>query len=171
MSGKPLNWGVGGGRLIFGYGLYMFFLPLVGISANVIPVGPWEPPVFLASLICWWLPTDPHPPLLHTSVQIPDPISSHTWSCPPFLLYPPLILSSLSYPLPSVIILFPLISRTETRYYLKTQLYHSSAYTQKMLQHITRIHVPLCSFIYNTRKLEKTQMSLNRGMDIEDMIH
>jgi carboxypeptidase C (cathepsin A) len=30
-------------------------------------------------------------------------------------------------------------------YYLWTQLCHSSAYTQKMLQHITRTHVLLCS--------------------------
>jgi hypothetical protein len=30
-------------------------------------------------------------------------------------------------------------------YYLKTQQYHSLAYTQKMLQHVTMTHVPLCS--------------------------
>ena len=29
-------------------------------------------------------------------------------------------------------------------FYLKTQLYHCSAYIQKMLQHITRTHGPLC---------------------------
>jgi hypothetical protein len=27
------------------------------------------------------------------------------------------------------------------------------------------------SFIYNRRKLERTQMPLNRGMDTENMIH
>jgi hypothetical protein len=37
------------------------------------------------------LPPLPHPPLLHTSIQFPDPpyffhISSHTWSWPPFSL-------------------------------------------------------------------------------------
>jgi hypothetical protein len=36
-------------------------------------------------------------------------------------------------------------SENWTYYYLRTQLYHSWVYTQKMLQHITRIHVPLCS--------------------------
>ena len=29
--------------------------------------------------------------------------------------------------------------------YLKTQLYHSYAYTQKMFQHVTRAHAPLFS--------------------------
>jgi hypothetical protein len=29
--------------------------------------------------------------------------------------------------------------------YLRTQLYHSWAYTQKRVQHVTRTHVPLCS--------------------------
>ena len=27
------------------------------------------------------------------------------------------------------------------------------------------------SLIYNSKKLERTQMSLNRGMDIENMVH
>ena len=31
------------------------------------------------------------------------------------------------------------------QYYLMTQLYHSCAYTQKILHHITRTHAPLCS--------------------------
>jgi hypothetical protein len=62
-----------------------------------------------------------------------------------------------------------------TQYYLRTQLYHSWAYTQKML-------VPTCnkdtcstyvhsSYIYNSQKLEATQMSLNRGMDMKNVIH
>jgi hypothetical protein len=34
-------------------------------------------------------------------------------------------------------------SENWTLYYLRTQIYSSLAYTQKMLQHITRIHVPL----------------------------
>ena len=29
--------------------------------------------------------------------------------------------------------------------YLRTQLYHSWAYTQKILQHITKTHATLCS--------------------------
>jgi hypothetical protein len=32
-----------------------------------------------------------------------------------------------------------------TYYYLKTQLYHSWVYTQKMLQHVIRTHAPVCS--------------------------
>jgi hypothetical protein len=36
-------------------------------------------------------------------------------------------------------------SENWTEYYLRTQLYHSWAYTQKMLQHVIRTHVPLCS--------------------------
>jgi hypothetical protein len=32
-----------------------------------------------------------------------------------------------------------------TYYFLRTQLYHSWAYTQKTLQHVLRIHAPLCS--------------------------
>jgi hypothetical protein len=30
--------------------------------------------------------------------------------------------------------------------YLSTQLYHSWAYTQKILQHVVRTHAPLCSY-------------------------
>jgi hypothetical protein len=36
-------------------------------------------------------------------------------------------------------------SQNWTYYYLRTQLYHSWAYTQKMLQLVIRIHAPLCS--------------------------
>jgi hypothetical protein len=36
-------------------------------------------------------------------------------------------------------------SENWTWYYLRTQLYHSWAYTQKMLQHEIRTHAPLCS--------------------------
>jgi hypothetical protein len=32
-----------------------------------------------------------------------------------------------------------------TYYYLRFQLYHAWVYTQKMLQHITRINAPPCS--------------------------
>ena len=42
---------------------------LLGISANVIPVGSWEPLAFLASGTFWWLLPVPHLPLLHTSVS------------------------------------------------------------------------------------------------------
>jgi hypothetical protein len=31
------------------------------------------------------------------------------------------------------------------KHYLRNQLYHSWAYTQKLLQHTTRTHAPLCS--------------------------
>jgi hypothetical protein len=33
-------------------------------------------------------------------------------------------------------------------YYLRMQLYHSWVYTQKMLQHITGTHTPLCSLAF-----------------------
>jgi hypothetical protein len=35
-------------------------------------------------------------------------------------------------------------SSSENWTHLRTQLYHSWAYTQKILQHITRAHAPLC---------------------------
>jgi hypothetical protein len=50
-----------------------------------------------------------------------------------------------------------------TLYYLRLQQYHSWAYTQKVLQHVHSSH------IYNSQKLETTQMSLNRGMDTENV--
>jgi hypothetical protein len=41
---------------------------------------------------------------------------------------------------------FGISSETEhSTYYLRTQQYHSWAYTQKMLQHIRRKHAPLCA--------------------------
>jgi hypothetical protein len=36
-------------------------------------------------------------------------------------------------------------SENWTSYYLRTQLYYSWAYMQKMLQHVIRTHAPLCS--------------------------
>jgi hypothetical protein len=36
-------------------------------------------------------------------------------------------------------------SQNWTSFYLRTQLYHSWAYTQKMLQYIIRTHALLCS--------------------------
>jgi hypothetical protein len=36
-------------------------------------------------------------------------------------------------------------SENWTWYYLRIQLHHSWAYTQKMLQHVIRTHAPLCS--------------------------
>jgi hypothetical protein len=46
--------------------------PLLGTSANIIPIGSWEPLSFLASGTFWWLSPVPHPPLLHTSDQFPE---------------------------------------------------------------------------------------------------
>jgi hypothetical protein len=42
-----------------------------------------------------------------------------------------------------------------------------------MLQHVIRTHAPLfhSSLIYNSKKLERNQMSLNRGMNIENVVH
>jgi len=33
------------------------------------------------------------------------------------------------------------------------------------------LHYPHSSLIYKSQKLERTQMSLNKGMDTENMIH
>jgi hypothetical protein len=33
------------------------------------------------------------------------------------------------------------------------------------------LHYVQSSLIYNTQKLERTQMPLNRGMDIENVVH
>jgi hypothetical protein len=64
-------------------------------------------------------------------------------------------------------------SKNWTYYYLRTQQYHSWAYIQMMLQHVIRTQAPLCSnsLIYNSQKLERTQMPLNRGMDTENVVH
>jgi hypothetical protein len=64
-------------------------------------------------------------------------------------------------------------SENWTYFYRKIQQYHSWAYTQKMLQHVITTHVPLfhSSLIYNSQKLERTLMSLNRGMDTEKVVH
>jgi hypothetical protein len=45
--------------------------------------------------------------------------------------------------------------------------------TQKMFQLVIRKHAPHVhsSLTYNNQKLERTQMSLNRGMDKENVIH
>jgi hypothetical protein len=56
---------------------------------------------------------------------------------------------------------------------LRTQLYHSWAYTHKMLQHVIRTYAPHVhsSLIYNSQKLETTQIPLKRGMDTENVVH
>jgi hypothetical protein len=59
--------------------------PFVGISANVISVGSWES---LASI--WDFLVAPHPPLLHTSVQYPDPSLLSLTIHDPVPLFPPL---------------------------------------------------------------------------------
>jgi hypothetical protein len=45
--------------------------------------------------------------------------------------------------------------------------------SQEIFQLVIRTHTPLCSYslIYNSQKMERTQMSLNRGMDIENVVH
>ena len=50
--------------------------------------------------------------------------------------------------------------KTGHSYYLRTQLYHSWAYTQKMLQHSIghMLHYVHSSLIYNSQKLERTQI-------------
>lgn len=58
-------------------------------------------------------------------------------------------------------------------FYLKTQLYHSWAHTQKM-PHVPQgymLHHVHSSLICNSQKLEKTQMFLNWRMDRENVVH
>jgi len=64
-------------------------------------------------------------------------------------------------------------SENWTLSYLRTRLYLSWAYTQKMPQHITRhvLYYVHSSLIYNSQKLERTQMPFNRGMDTENVVH
>ena len=70
--------------------------PLLGVSANVIPVVSWESLAFLASETFWWLTLAPHSPLLHTSVQFPDP--SYFSHLLPHLILPPFPSPSSLYP-------------------------------------------------------------------------
>ena len=77
--------------------------PLLGISANVLPVVFWKPVVFLTCWIFQWLPIGPPHPLLCNYFQIPDPlcfspISSHIWT-PSCFPSPPLFLLDASLPL------------------------------------------------------------------------
>jgi hypothetical protein len=57
-------------------------------------------------------------------------------------------------------------------YYWKIQQYLAWAYTQ-MFQLVIMTHAPHVhsSLIYNSQKLERTQMSLNRGMATENVLH
>jgi hypothetical protein len=56
-----------------------------------------------------------------------------------------------------------------------TMVYHFWANTQKMLQHImTHLHIfhyIHSSLIYNSQELERTQISFNRVMDTENVVH
>jgi hypothetical protein len=60
-----------------------------------------------------------------------------------------------------------------TQYYSKVQQYLSWAYTQKMFQLVIKTHAPYVhsSLIYNSQKLERTQMPLNRGVNTGNMVH
>ena len=60
----------------------------------------------------------------------------------------------------------------KTGQFQRTLLYHSWAYTQRIPQHSIRTYAPLCysSLIYNSQKLERTQISLNGGMDTENVV-
>ena len=59
------------------------------------------------------------------------------------------------------------------QYYLRTQKYHSWAYTKKMLQHVIGhvLNYVHSSHIYNSQKLQRTQLSFNRAMDTENVVH
>jgi len=91
--------------------------PLLGISADVIPLGPGS------LLFSWYLglsdgyPQFPSPiATCLYSISWPSryhPISFHTWSCTPFLPPHPLFLPSPFHSLSPVNILFPLLRRTK----------------------------------------------------------
>ena len=99
------------------YGLYRFSLPFVGHFSYCHPCWDLRTSCFPGIWDFLVLLPVPHPPLLHNSIQFPDPLyiflSSPTpdpassFSLASFL--PP----SLSLPLLPVISLFPLLSRTE----------------------------------------------------------
>ena len=55
-------------------------------------------------------------------------------------------------------------------YYQNIHLYLVWACTQKMLQLVMLYYVH-SSLIYNSQKLERTQMPLNRGMDTKNVVH
>ena len=46
-------------------------------------------------------------------------------------------------------------------------------FTQKIIHHTTRTHVPVCSLnlIHNSQKLKATQFSPNQRMDTENLVH
>jgi hypothetical protein len=81
----------------------------------------WDPERLLLS---WHLGLSgcypvPHPPLLHTSAYFPDPLyisstSSHTWFFSSFSPHHLLFLPNPSYLLLPLLMLFPLLNRTET---------------------------------------------------------
>ena len=62
-------------------------------------------------------------------------------------------------------------SENWTKYYRRIQQYLSWAYTQKMFQLGHMLHYVHNNLIYNSQKLKRTQMSFNRGMDIENVVH
>jgi hypothetical protein len=59
------------------------------------------------------------------------------------------------------------------KYYQRIPPYLSWAYIQKMFQLVKgyMLYYVHSNLIYNTQKLERTQMPLNRGMDIENVVH
>ena len=52
----------------------------------------------------------------------------------------------------------------------ETKLYSTNTFLKKYNLNFHFYYNP-CSLIYNSQKLERTQMSLNRGMDIENVVH
>jgi hypothetical protein len=96
------------------------YFPLLGISANVIPMGSLEALAFLASGTSWLQAPVTHTPLLNTSVQFPDTI--YLLQLLPYLILPQspplLFLPCPSQPLLPLIILFPLLSRTKASIFL-----------------------------------------------------
>jgi hypothetical protein len=58
-------------------------------------------------------------------------------------------------------------------YYRRIPQYFSWEYIQKMFQPVEghMLHYVHSSLIYNSQKLESTQMPLNRGIDTENVVH
>jgi hypothetical protein len=94
-----------------------FISLLLGISANVIPIGSWEPLTSLASGTFLWFPSVPHLPLQHIFIHALGPLDisplSSVWDPALLFPYPPLSHPDISLPLPPMIILVPLISGIE----------------------------------------------------------
>lgn len=128
--------------------------PLWDISVNVIPMTSWEALAFLATGTFWLLPhSSPSPTATHPSVPLlhllPHLILLSSFSSPP-----PLFLPGPFHPLLPLIILFPLLSRTEAST-LRSSLFLSFMWFMCIVSiphslpkiHLTVSTCHVCSFV------------------------